>query len=146
MSINKVILVGRLTKDPEQRFMTNGEAVANFSMATNETWKDKSGTKQEKVEFHNCVAYRRTAEVVSEYVHKGDQLYVEGKLQTRKWQDKEGRDKYTTEIIVDKVDFIGGKREGGEHTEKPARQDAPASKPAPAMGGGFDDFDDDIPF
>src|ERR1017187_6320620 len=146
MSINKVILVGRLTKDPEQRFMTNGEAVANFSMATNETWKDKSGTKQEKVEFHNCVAYRRTAEVVSEYVHKGDQLYVEGKLQTRKWQDKEGRDKYTTEIIVDKVDFIGGKREGGKHTKKPARQDAPASKPAPAMGGGFDDFDDDIPF
>ena len=148
MSVNKVILLGRIGKDPETRYMTNGEAVTNFSLATSEKWKDKSGEQQEKTEWHNCTTYRRLAEVVGEYVHKGDQIYVEGKLQTRKWQDKEGHDKYTTDIIVDKVDFIGGKREDGE---KPARQNGHSEaksngyvKDAPKPD--FSDFDSDIPF
>jgi len=153
MSVNKVILVGRLGKDPETRYMTNGEAVTNFSIATSETWKDKSGEKQEKTEWHNCVAYRRTAEVIAEYVKKGSQIYVEGKLQTRKWQTKEGQDRYTTEIVVDQMQMLGGKSSGGsnfEVMEKPAAQHASsapaASKPAPAKSSGFDNFDDDIPF
>ena len=153
MSVNKVILVGRLGKDPETRYMTNGEAVTNFSIATSETWKDKSGEKQEKTEWHNCVAYRKLAEIIAEYVRKGSQIYVEGKLQTRKWQTKEGQDRYTTEIIVDQMQMLGGKSSGGgnfEVVDKPAAapsSGAPAaSKPAPAKGGGFDNFDDDIPF
>ncbi len=157
MSVNKVILVGRLGKDPETRYMTNGEAVTNFSLATSETWKDKSGEKQEKTEWHNCVAYRKLAEIIAEYVKKGSQIYVEGKLQTRKWQTKEGQDRYTTEIIVDQMQMLGGKSSGGgnfEVVDKPVASapsdtsySAPAaSKPAPAKVGGFDNFDDDIPF
>ena len=158
MSVNKVILVGRLGKDPETRYMTNGEAVTNFSIATSETWKDKSGEKQEKTEWHNCVAYRRTAEVIAEYVKKGSQIYVEGKLQTRKWQTKEGQDRYSTEIIVDQMQMLGGKSGGGsfEVVDKPAASSSASSaaKAAPAKGGGaaaeprtgFDNFDDDIPF
>lgn len=157
MSVNKVILVGRLGKDPETRYMTNGEAVTNFSLATSETWKDKSGEKQEKTEWHNCVAYRKLAEIIAEYVKKGSQIYVEGRLQTRKWQTKEGQDRYTTEIIVDQMQMLGGKSSGGgnfEVVDKPAASapsdtaySAPAaSKPAPAKVGGFDNFDDDIPF
>jgi single-strand DNA-binding protein len=157
MSVNKVILVGRLGKDPETRYMTNGEAVTNFSLATSETWKDKSGEKQEKTEWHNCVAYRKLAEIIAEYVKKGSQIYVEGKLQTRKWQTKEGQDRYTTEIVVDQMQMLGGKSSGSgnfEVMDKPAASapsgtssGAPAaSKPAPTKGGGFDNFDDDIPF
>jgi single-strand DNA-binding protein len=153
MSVNKVILVGRLGKDPETRYMTNGEAVTNATLATSENWKDKAGEKQEKTEWHNLVFYRRLAEVAGEYLKKGAQIYVEGKLQTRKWQTKEGHDRYTTEIIVDQMQMLGGKPSGGgnyEQSDKPAAS-APssvpaASKPAPAKGGGFDNFDDDIPF
>ena len=161
MSVNKVILVGRLGKDPETRYMTNGEAVTNATLATSENWKDKSGEKQEKTEWHNLVFYRRLAEVAGEYLKKGAQIYVEGKLQTRKWQTKEGQERYTTEIIVDQMQMLGGKSSGGgnfEVMDKPAptssnssssgsSSGAPSSsKPAPAKGGGFDDFDDDIPF
>jgi len=158
MSVNKVILVGRLGKDPETRYMTNGEAVTNFSIATSENWKDKSGEKQEKTEWHNCVAYRKLAEIIAEYVRKGSQIYVEGKLQTRKWQTKEGQDRYTTEIIVNEMQMLGSKSGGSgnfEVMDKPAGSSSPsssasepvASKPAPAKsGGGFDNFDDDIPF
>ncbi len=153
MSVNKVILVGRLGKDPETRYMTNGEAVANVTLATSENWKDKSGEKQEKTEWHNLVFYRRLAEVAGEYLKKGSQIYVEGKIQTRKWQDKEGKDRYTTEIIVNEMQMLGGKSSGSgsfEVVDKPAAApstDTPAaSKPAPAKGGGFDNFDDDIPF
>lgn len=156
MSVNKVILVGRLGKDPETRYMTNGEAVTNATLATSENWKDKSGEKQEKTEWHNLVFYRRLAEVAGEYLKKGAQIYVEGKLQTRKWQTKEGQDRYTTEIIVDQMQMLGGKSGGSsfEVMDKPASSapsgassSAPsASKPAPAKGGGFDNFDDDIPF
>ena len=152
MSVNKVILVGRLGKDPETRYMTNGEAVTNVTLATSENWKDKSGEKQEKTEWHNLVFYRRLAEVAGEFLKKGSQIYVEGKIQTRKWQDKEGKDRYTTEIIVNEMQMLGGKSTGGgsfEVVDKPATP-APAGaaasgKPAPAKGG-FDNFDDDIPF
>ena len=152
MSVNKVILVGRLGKDPETRYMTNGEAVTNDTLATSENWKDKSGEKQEKTEWHNLVFYRRLAEVAGEYLKKGSQIYVEGKITTDKWQDKEGKDRYTTKIIVNEMQMLGGKSSGGgsfEVVDKPAASApagaAEAGKPAPAKGG-FDNFDDDIPF
>lgn len=154
MSVNKVILVGRLGKDPETRYMTNGEAVTNVTLATSENWKDKTGEKQEKTEWHNLVFYRRLAEVAGEYLKKGSQVYIEGKIQTRKWQDKEtGKDRYTTEIIVNEMQMLGSKQGGGsfevvENQSAPAARSAPASKPAaaPAAKGNFDNFDDDIPF
>ena len=158
MSVNKVILVGRLGKDPETRYMTNGEAVTNVTLATSENWKDKSGEKQEKTEWHNLVFYRRLAEVAGEYLKKGSQIYVEGKIQTRKWQDKEtGKDRYTTEIIVNEMQMLGGKSSGGgsfevvdERSEssrpnKPAASAAPKAAPV-AAGSIGDSFDDDIPF
>lgn len=150
MSVNKVILVGRLGKDPETRYMTNGEAVTNVTLATSENWKDKSGEKQEKTEWHNVVFYRRLAEVAGEYLKKGSMIYVEGKITTEKWQDKEGKDRYTTKIIANEMQMLSSKSGGGsfEVVDKPAAASsgAPASdKPAPAKGG-FDNFDDDIPF
>jgi len=102
-SVNKVILVGNLGRDPEVRFMPNGEAVCNFSIATTDSWKDKSGAKQERTEWHNIVMYRKLAEIAGEYLKKGRPVYVEGRLQTRKWQTKEGQDRYTTEIIADQM-------------------------------------------
>jgi single-strand DNA-binding protein len=165
MSVNKVILIGRLGKDPETRYMTNGEAVTNATLATSENWKDKSGEKQEKTEWHNLVFYRRLAEIAGEYLKKGSQIYVEGKIQTRKWQDKEGKDRYTTEIIVNEMTMLGGKSSGAgsfevvenERSEvsnsRPNRSaasssggDAAPAKAAPAAKGSFDNFDDDIPF
>jgi len=152
MSVNKVILVGRLGKDPETRYMPNGEAVTNATLATSETWKDKSGEKQEKTEWHNLTFYRRLAEIAGEYLKKGSMIYVEGKLSTRKWQDKDGKDRYTTDIIVGEMQMLSGKSGGGsyESTDRPAasaQNSAPAdSKSAPARSGGFDNFDDDIPF
>lgn len=151
MSVNKVILVGRLGKDPETRYMTNGEAVTNVSLATTENWKDKSGEKQEKTEWHNLVFYRRLAEIAGEYLKKGSMIYVEGKITTRKWQDKEGKDRYTTDIIVNEMQMLSSKSSGSgsfEVVDKPAASAAaPASsKPAVAKAGGFDNFDDDIPF
>lgn len=152
MSVNKVILVGRLGKDPETRYMTNGEAVTNATLATSENWKDKSGEKQERTEWHNLVFYRRLAEIAGEYLKKGSQVYIEGKIQTRKWQDKEGRDRYTTEIIVNEMQMLGSK--GGSSSFEV--EDSPPSSGRPAAaaksaapkesGGGFDNFDDDIPF
>ena len=113
MSLNKAILIGRLGKAPEVRTMTSGEMVANVSLATSETWKDKSGAKQEKTEWHNLVFYRRHAEIVSQYLTKGAQVYVEGRIQTRKWQDKEGNDRYSTEIIVSEMQMLGSKASQG---------------------------------
>ena len=164
MSVNKVILIGRLGKDPETRYMTNGEAVTNATLATSENWKDKSGEKQEKTEWHNLVFYRRLAEIAGEYLKKGSQIYVEGKLQTRNWQTKEGQDRYTTEIVVNEMTMLGGKSSGGvsfevvenERSEgsssrpsKPASSSGSAAAPAkaaPAAKSSFDNFDDDIPF
>ena len=153
MSVNKAILVGRLGKDPETRYMTNGEAVTNVSLATSENYKDKNGEKQERTEWHNLVFYRRLAEIAGEYLKKGAQIYVEGRIQTRKWQDKEGKDRYTTEIIVNEMQMLGGKSGGAgsfevmENQSPPARS-APAARPAAAAPAksNFDNFDDDIPF
>jgi single-strand DNA-binding protein len=161
-SVNKVILVGNLGRDPEVRYMPNGEAVCNFSIATTDSWKDKNGQKQERTEWHNIVMYRKLAEIAGEYLKKGRPVYVEGRLQTRKWQTKEGQDRYTTEIIADQMQMLGGRDSGGSNasyddmnqdqdsgqSSAPARQSAPASQAAkPAAGGSsFDEFDDDIPF
>ena len=150
MSVNKVILVGHLGKDPEVRYMTNGEAVANVSLATSENWKTKEGEKKEKTEWHHLTFYRRLAEIAGEYLKKGAQIYVEGKIQTRKYPDKEtGADRYTTEIIVNEMKMLGSKQDVGNAAaeSKPAgetyskeglRQDAPKKF--------NDNFDDDIPF
>ena len=142
MSVNKVILVGRLGKDPEQRFMPNGEAVTNATLATSENWKDKSGEKQEKTEWHNLTFYRRLAEIAGEYLKKGSMIYVEGKLATRKWQDKEGKDRYTTDIIVNEMQMLSSKQDGQTGNSSPA----PATTSKPGSGAGFDDFGNDIPF
>ena len=122
MSVNKVILVGRLGKDPDVKRMTNGESVANATLATSENWKDKSGIKQEKTEWHSLVFYRRLAEIAGDYLKKGSQIYVEGKIQTRKWQTKEGQDRYSTEIIVSEMQMLGGK---SEQTVQPIQQQEP---------------------
>lgn len=143
-SVNKVILMGNLGRDPEVRYMPNGEAVANFSIATTENWKDKSGVRQEKTEWHNIVMYRRLAEIAGEYLKKGRPVYIEGRLQTRKWE-KDGIERYSTEIIADQMQMLGSNRpddDAGHEPQKSSNPEQPASKPA----GNFDDFDDDIPF
>ena len=112
-SVNKVILVGNLGRDPETRYTTSGDAVTNIRLATTDTWKDKAGEKQERTEWHNIVFYGRQAEIAGEYLKKGRQIYVEGRLQTRKWQDKEGQDRYTTEIIADRMQMLGSREGGG---------------------------------
>ena len=111
--VNKVILVGNLGNDPEVRYMPNGNAVANLSIATSESWKDQQGQLQEKTEWHKVTMYRRLAEIAGEYLKKGSQIYLEGKLQTRKWQDKQGNDRYTTEVIADQLQMLGGRNESG---------------------------------
>ncbi len=153
-SVNKVILIGNLGRDPETRYMPDGGAVTNVSIATTETWKDKNGEKQEKTEWHRVAFFGKLAEIAGEYLKKGSQVYVEGRLQTRKWQDKDGADKYTTEIVADRMQMLGSRQGmGGGDREREAggeREAAPrgAAKPAgkPAAGSKFDDFEDDIPF
>ncbi len=150
-SVNKVILIGNLGRDPETRYMPDGGAVTNVSIATTDTWKDKSGEKQEKTEWHRVAFFGKLAEIAGEYLKKGSQVYVEGRLQTRKWQDKDGQDRYTTEIVADRMQMLGSRQGmGGADREAPAEREGgaraaakPASKPA---GGKFDDFEDDIPF
>lgn len=161
-SVNKAILIGNLGKDPEVRYMPSGEAIANITLATTDSWKDKSGEKQERTEWHRVSFFGRQAEVVGEYLKKGSSIYVEGRIQTRKWQDKEGQDRYTTEIVADRMQMLGGKSSGGGSFEvvenergesssarpnKPAASSSAApAKAAPAAKGSFDNFDDDIPF
>jgi single-strand DNA-binding protein len=147
--VNKVILVGNLGKDPEVRYMPNGNAIANITLATTESWKDKqSGEQQEKTEWHRIVMFRRLGEIAGEYLKKGSQVYIEGKLQTRKWQDNSGNDRYTTEIVASDMQMLGGRGGGGSAGfpgDSAPAQAAPAqSAPSPAAAGG--DFDDDIPF
>jgi single-strand DNA-binding protein len=150
--VNKVILVGNLGKDPEVRYMPNGNAVANITLATTESWKDKqSGEQQEKTEWHRIVMFRRLGEIAGEYLKKGSQVYIEGKLQTRKWQDNSGNDRYTTEIVASEMQMLGGRGGGGSAgfsgDSAPAQAAAPAqSAPAPAPAAAGGDFDDDIPF
>lgn len=145
-SVNKVILVGNLGKDPEVRYMPNGEAVANFSIATTDSWKDKEGQKQERTEWHNIVMYRRLAEIAGEYLKKGRPVYVEGRLQTRQWE-KDGVTRYTTEIIADSMQMLGGGKAEGEHGN-PQRQDSKPNEQEdePYAPKNFEDFDPDIPF
>ena len=147
-SVNKVILVGNLGKDPEVRHMPNGDAVANFSIATTDTWKDKNGMRQERTEWHNISMYRRLAEIAGEYLKKGSSVYVEGRLQTRKWQDKNGQDRYTTEIICDQMQMLGGK--SGGDGKRDDYDDSPPPPPvhrAPQQAAPrVEDMDDDIPF
>lgn len=139
-SVNKVILVGNLGKDPDLRFMPNSDAVCNFSIATTENWKNKDGQKQEKTEWHNIVIYRKLAEIAGEYLKKGRPVYVEGRLQTRKWQDKDGNDRYTTEVVADSMQMLGSK---DSNDAKPASAPQTGSHEA---DGGFETMPDDIPF
>jgi single-strand DNA-binding protein len=142
--VNKVILVGNLGKDPEVRYMPNGNAVANITLATSESWKDKqTGEQKEKTEWHRVVMFRRLGEIAGEYLKKGSQVYIEGRLQTRKWQDNSGNDRYTTEIVADEMQMLGS-RGGGSASYNTDSAPAKAA-PAPAAAGA-DDFDDDIPF
>lgn len=142
--VNKVTLIGRLGQNPEVKFLPNGNAVANVSLATSEEWKDKAtGEPQKRTEWHKVTFYNRLAEIVGEYLKKGAQIYVEGKLQTRKWQDKEGVDRYTTEIIAHELQMLGGKSDGSE--SRPIRQE-PDKTGADRVSDVGDSFDDDIPF
>src|SRR4249920_759080 len=151
-SVNKVILVGNLGRDAELRYTPGGAAVATLNLATTEVWNDKtSGQKQEKTEWHRIVLWGKSAESLSEYLTKGKQIYVEGRLQTRKWQDKDGNDKYTTEIVADRMQMLGSRQGmgggGGERSAPEREPAAKAAEPRPAKAGGkFDDFEDDIPF
>ena len=150
--VNKVIIVGNLGNDPDTRYMPSGQAVTNLSVATNESWKDKqSGEQKERTEWHRVAMFGRLAEIAAEYLRKGSQVYIEGKLRTRKWQDQNGNDRWTTEIIADEMQMLGGRTGAGA----PAmRSGVGHSGPAPGapQGGGSsrsssnDDFDDDIPF
>lgn len=161
--INKVILVGNLGADPDTRYMPSGKAVTNIRVATSESWKDKqTGDMQERTEWHSIVMYDKLGEIAAEYLRKGSQVYIEGKIRTRKWQDKEGKDRYTTEVIADQMQMLGGRGGGGGASSEP-REPRSASRQAPASeersdraaapvdeasgaGGAGGEFDDDIPF
>lgn len=143
-SVNKVILIGNLGNDPEVKFTPSGTAVTNFSLATNEVWNNKEGNREERTEWHRIVCWARTAELCGEYLSKGRPVYLEGRLQTREWEDKEGKKRYTTEIVAQTVKFLGGRGE--------ATQSQPKSQPKVAAAGGGAEpaeaikVDDDIPF
>jgi len=157
-SVNKCIFIGNLGRDPEIRYMPSGDAMANFSIACTDTFKGKTGERQERTEWVRIVMFGKQAEIAGEYLKKGSPVYIEGRLQTRKWQNKEGQDQYTTEIVADRMQMLGGRAGGGnafevmEGGDEAPRQSAPrqqapaASKPAGGGGSGFDDFEDDIPF
>ncbi|AKO64912.1 single-stranded DNA-binding protein [Methylophilales bacterium MBRSG12] len=155
-SVNKVILMGNLGRDPEVRFMPNGDAVCNFSIATTDSWKDKAGERQEKTEWHNIVMYRRLAEIAGEYLKKGRPVYLEGRLQTRKWQTKEGQDRYTTEVIADSMQMLGGRdgapaQESQTSAQPDTKNEFDQTPPRNNQSGSshsssFDEFEDDIPF
>ncbi|MGB5721141.1 MAG: single-stranded DNA-binding protein [Woeseiaceae bacterium] len=151
--INKVIIVGNLGQDPETRYMPSGSAVTNFTVATNESWKDKqTGEQKDRTEWHRVAMFNRLAEVAAEYLRKGSQVYIEGKLRTRKWQGQDGNDRYTTEIIADEMQMLGGRGDGGGGNFGGGKPSQGGSKPSQGGGGdappqpGPDDFDDDIPF
>jgi single-strand DNA-binding protein len=144
--VNKVILVGNLGKDPEVRYMPSGSAAANVALATSESWKDKqTGEQKERTEWHNIVFFGRLAEIAGEYLKKGSQIYVEGSLRTRKWQDKNGNDRYTTEIVANEMQMLGSRGGGGGGGGGGYQQES-ESAPASSSSGAGMDFDDDIPF
>ncbi|MEW6165124.1 MAG: single-stranded DNA-binding protein [Pseudomonadota bacterium] len=151
-SVNKVILVGNLGADPESRYMPNGDAVVNIRLATTESWKDKAtGEKRELTEWHRVVFYRKLAEIAGQYLKKGSQVYIEGRLRTRKWQGQDGQDRYTTEIEANEMQMLGRREGMGDSAPRdsgggrPAARSAPPPSSAP-MNGGFSDVEDDIPF
>jgi single-strand DNA-binding protein len=163
-SVNKVILLGNLGRDPETRYTTGGDAVTNLNIATSEQWKDKSGEKQERTEWHRVVLFGRQAEIAGEYLKKGRSVYIEGRLQTRKYTDKDGVEKYSTEIVADRMQLLGGRDAGGASGGDvefagasagggggaPRRETAGGAPAGGTKGGGgkknTEDFDDDIPF
>lgn len=142
--VNKVILVGNLGKDPEVRHLENGASVANFSIATSESYKDKNGNRQEQTEWHNVVLWRGLAEIAEKYLRKGSQIYVEGKLRTRSWQDKDGNTRYTTEVVGDQMTMLGSKSSGGNEAPAPSAANEPAKKKGSADISSDDA--DDLPF
>ena len=152
-SVNKVILIGNLGRDPEVRYTPNGDSITNINIATTDTWKDKAtGDKKEATEWHRVVFFGRLAEIAGQYLRKGRQVYVEGALRTRKWQDKEGQERYTTEIVANEMKMLGSREgmsdappreSGGGGGAGAANRPAPAAQPA---AGNFNDFEDDIPF
>lgn len=163
--VNKVILVGNLGNDPETRYMPSGGAVTNITVATSETWKDKqTGQPQERTEWHRVSFFNRLAEIAGEYLHKGSKVYIEGALRTRKWQAKDGQDRYTTEVIASEMQMLDsrgsggggqGQSGGGDYNQSaparssgaaPSQQSQAPAASAPAPAGEFADFDDDIPF
>jgi len=153
-SVNKVIIVGNLGRDPETRYNTEGGAITNVSIATTDNWKDKAtGEKQERTEWHRVVFFSRLAEIAGEYLKKGSQVYIEGALRTRKWTDKEGQERYTTEIVADKMQMLGGRSGMGDGGGREMSSAPPASEgrsegrsAAKKPAGKFEDMDDDIPF
>jgi single-strand DNA-binding protein len=146
--INKVIIVGNLGGDPETRYMPSGSAVTNLTVATNESWKDKqTGEQKDRTEWHKVAMFNRLAEIAAEYLRKGSQVYIEGKLRTRKWQDKSGQDRWTTEIIADEMQMLGGRGgAGGGGGSAPMSSGQDSGAPSAPPQTGPDDFDDDIPF
>jgi single-strand DNA-binding protein len=158
-SVNKCIFIGNLGRDPEIRYMPSGDAMANFSIACTDSFKGKSGEKQERTEWVRIVMFGKQAEIAGEYLKKGSSVYIEGRLQTRKWQNKEGQDQYTTEIVADRMQMLGGRAGGSNSFEVVDRDDGYSSAPAPAAAprqqaaasnsrpaSSIDDLDDDIPF
>jgi single-strand DNA-binding protein len=151
--VNKVILVGNLGQDPQSRAMPSGKAVVNLRIATTDQWRDKqTGENKENTEWHTVVMFDRLAEIAAEYLRKGSQVYIEGKLRTRKWQDKEGNDRYSTEIVANEMQMLGGRGGGGSSgagggaEREPAQRSSGAAQGGAPAGGGRDEFDDDIPF
>ena len=150
--VNKVIIVGNLGQDPETRYMPSGSAVTNFTVATNESWKDKqTGEQKDRTEWHRVAMFNRLAEIAAEYLRKGSQVYIEGKLRTRKWQGQDGNDRYTTEIIADEMQMLGGRGDGGGGGNFGGGSSKGGGKGGASKGSappapGPDDFDDDIPF
>ena len=140
-SVNKAIIVGNIGRDPEVRYAPSGTAVCNLSVATTRAWKTKDGEKQEETEWHRVVCYDKLAEIAGEWLKKGAAVYFEGRLKTRKWQDKDGIDRYTTEIVGEQMQMLGGRDSAPQSEKKPAAQ-----KPAAKKADGFDSMDDDIPF
>lgn len=152
-SLNKVQLIGNLGQEPEVRYMPNGGAVCNLTVATSESWKDKNtGEQNEKTEWHRIVAFRKLAEIMGEYLHKGSKVYIEGKLQTRKWQDQQGQDRYTTEIVADQMLMLSSQQQGGQPQQRGQGQTQQRPRPTPQQASQDfqatppDPFEDDIPF
>ncbi len=150
-SLNKVMLIGNLGRDPEIRYMPSGDAMANLNIATTDTWKDKSGEKQERTEWHRIVMFGKQAEIAGEYLKKGSQIYIEGRLQTRKWTDKSNIERYTTEIVADRMQMLGG-RSGATYQDAPdddqdnSQGSHTRNKNSSPASSNFDDMEDDIPF